>query len=88
MSKADKDEIVFDKKSSMNIIIENDSEDDEKKNDNFEYEDDNVIDENYDKEALNFIEDNLLEYVKNRAIPLCEYITVKKIDTFLNKINA
>jgi hypothetical protein len=88
MSKADKDEIVFDKKSSMNIIIENDSEDDEKKNDNFEYEDDNVIDENYDKDALNFIEDNLLEYVKKRAIPLCEYITVKSIDTFLNKINA
>jgi hypothetical protein len=87
MTKEDKDEIIFDKKSSMNIIENDLDEDYVLNNDNFE-EEDNNIDENYDKDALKFIEDKILEYVKKTATPLCEYITTKKIDTFLNKINA
>lgn len=87
MTKEDKDEIIFDKKSSMNIIENDLDQDYVLNNDNFEEEDNNV-DENYDKDALKFIEDKILEYVKKTATPLCEYITTKKIDTFLNKINA
>lgn len=87
MTKEDKDEIIFDKKSSMNIIENDLYQDYVLNNDNFEEEDNNV-DENYDKDALKFIEDKILEYVKKTATPLCEYITTKKIDTFLNKINA
>jgi hypothetical protein len=90
MAKIDKDEILFDKKSSINILNQNDLE--EEKNTDMKYDDeeddDNDIDESYDYDVLNFIERNIVEYVKKNAIPLCEYITIEKIDKFLDNIKA
>jgi hypothetical protein len=88
MSKADKDEIIFDKKSSLNILLEEADEIENNENKFIDEEDDEEENEKYEIDTLNYIQNNILEYVKNSAMPLCEYITTDSITSFLDKIGA
>lgn len=58
--------------------------------DNYETDEEENQDQNreYYLETLNIIQQNIIEYVEQKSIPLCEYLTIKNIgDMLYNKIN-
>ena len=65
------------------IINDNISDDDyiTDKNNNYEYY--KYI---YDEETINIIQKNLLEYIGDNYLPLCEYLSLEKISIFVKKI--
>ncbi len=89
----DKDDLTaFDKKKSQYEEVENydkknKKEENNDSNNEFTDSEDESIDENYDEDTLNIIEKKMIEYVDN-GINLCEYINIKKIDAFLNKLGV
>ena len=78
-----------DKKVIKNKILNDDDE-----NYDDQYEEEDKINENqrinteieYYNETLHILQTNILEYVVNNNLPICEYLSIKNIDDFLDKI--
>jgi hypothetical protein len=66
-----------------NIINDNNSENDYISEDDINYDYEKYI---YDEETINIIQKNLLEYVEENYLPLCEYLSLEKLSIFINKI--
>jgi hypothetical protein len=66
-----------------NIINDNNSENDYISEDDINYDYEKYI---YDEETINIIQKNLLEYVEENYLPLCEYLSLEKISIFINKV--
>jgi len=83
MSK-DKDEVViFDKKIIQHEEVNEDDQDNNCDSDS----DGEDIYENYIEDTLKYIEKNMIEYV-DTGISLCEYLSIDKIDKFLDKLKV
>lgn len=73
--------------------ISNNDDTEDKNADNYEeIETDEEEIENQNKEyylqTLNIIQQNMIEYVDKKSLPLCEYLSIKNIEHMLyNKIN-
>jgi hypothetical protein len=56
--------------------------------DKYETDEEDNQNKEYYLETLNIIQQNIIEYVEEKSIPLCEYLTIKNIgDMLYNKIN-
>ena len=65
------------------IFIDSEYEEDENYTANIDFE---RKEEEYYKDTLNIIQKNILEYVEEKNLPICEYLSIQNIDIFLNKI--
>lgn len=65
------------------IFIDSEYEEDENYTYNIDFE---IKEEEYYNHTLNIIQQNILEYVKDKNLPICEYLSIQKIDIFLRKI--
>lgn len=78
-----------DKKVIKNKILNDDDE-----NYDDQYEEEDKINENqrintereYYNETLDILQTNILDYVVSENLTICEYLSIKNIDNFLNKI--
>ena len=87
MSKEEPVKYIKNKLSNIDI---NDSYIEDTNIDNYETDEEEIERQNreYYLETLNIIQQNILEYVEQKSIPLCEYLTIKNIgDMLYNKIN-
>jgi hypothetical protein len=65
------------------IFIDSEYEEDENYTDNIDFE---RKEQEYYNDTLNIIQKNILQYVKEKNLPICEYLSIQNIDIFLNKI--
>ena len=76
-----------DRKKTKNII-KNDIEDDDNNSyieDDTEYtsELEDLLNEEYDENVLILIQKELLNYVEEKSLPICEYLTIDNIYDFI-----
>lgn len=56
--------------------------------DNESYEEENSFsNENYFENMLGSLQKKMMEYVNQLSLPICEYLSTKKIEMFLDKEN-
>jgi hypothetical protein len=71
-------------KKPDNYYIDDEFDDEvENKISNEEYNE-NISNEFYE-ETINIIQENLLNYVNDKSLPLCEYLNCEDIEKFINK---
>jgi hypothetical protein len=65
------------------IFIDSEYEEDENYTNNIDFE---RKEQEYYNDTLNIIQKNILQYVEEKNLPICEYLSIQNIDIFLNKI--
>ncbi len=90
MSRNKENDIINENYKSKNIILEEDSDNDDCENDN--YYDNDIYEEyleDYYNDTIDIIYKELLDYINSKDLFVGEYLTFKAIDSFIknNKIN-
>jgi hypothetical protein len=55
-------------------------------NDDIDDIDDNIDEEYYALETYTLLQKNILDYVEKNNMPLCEYLSIQRINIFLNSL--
>lgn len=71
-------------KKQDNYYIEDDFDDDVENQIFIEEYNENISNEFY-QETVNIIQQNLLNYVNDKSLPVCEYLNYESIEKFINK---
>ena len=75
---------------NININFDNDEYQDQNQNqndideDNSEYEQE-LLDFEYHEKTINIIYNEFSNYLESKSLPICEYLDIKTIKTFINK---
>ena len=66
-------------------IINNEDDGYESEHENYlKDEDEGKIEEEYFTDTINMVQKNLLDFVENKSLPLCEYLNISSIKKFIN----
>ncbi len=66
------------------IVNEDDDFESEQEKNYLNDEDDEKIEEEYFTNTISIIQKNLLNFVEDKSLPLCEYLHIKSIKKFIN----
>ena len=80
-----KNNIYIMKEGIKKKIINNEDDGYESEQENYlKDEDEGKIEEEYFTETVNMVQKNLLDFVENKSLPLCEYLNISSIKKFIN----
>lgn len=71
-------------KKPDNYYIDDEFDDEVENKISIEEYNENISNEFYE-ETINIIQENLLNYVNDKSLPLCEYLNYEDIEKFINK---